>query len=608
VRLRIAHNGRSTVLGILAALGAALVLAPSASASGGYSLLEWWGPNGSADSSLGPHLEGIAVDGDGDVYLADKQANRVKVFTRAGTLLRAWGQTGSGTGQLSEPSAIALAPNGDVYVGDAGGVQRFTAEGAYVASLDAAGALRGVGGLAVAHDGTVYATDPTGGRVVRFSSTGADLGAFGAGVLATPLGVAVAPDGSVVVASAGNGRIVRFSGDGSSVLGSFAAGQVYGVAVDSAGTILAADPAGGRVEVFTAAGTPQGGFGDSGSGGESLNVPRAVAIDCRGAAYVADNSNNRVHVFGDPSLAPPPCVTPPPPPPPPPPVIVVEAARIVPTLGVTALAQRVSGTVTVHFPGDKAAKPLGTAPILVPMGTQFDTAGGVVHLTFAVAPGDPITPGPVQGGDFFDGVFTIYQSTTATLAELRLSGTPPACGVASSRALDMAVASKKRKGKSGGKRLVWGDAHGQFKTSGNYAAATVIGTRWETEDGCDGTRVAVQRGNVKVNDFGTGKTVSVAAGQSYLAKAPCASLRSFRIHLRIPVGVVARKVTVRVNGRRVKVRRGARITAPIDLTGRPEQMVKVRITVQTTTGQTLTGTRVYRTCQARLSGGAPPLL
>jgi hypothetical protein len=604
MRLRIANIRRSTLAGLVAVGLALLVLAPAASASGGYSLLEWWGPNGSGDASLGPHIEAVAVDPGGDVYVADKLANQIKVFTRAGTFLRAWGTTGSGPGQLEEPSAIALAPDGSVYVGDADGVQRFSGEGAYVASLSAAGGLRGVGGLAVGGDGTVYASDPSGGDVVRFSSTGAELGAFGAGVLATPLGVAVAPDGSVVVASAGNGRIVRFSADGASVLGSFAAGQPYGVAVDPAGTILAAEPSAGRIETFTADGLPQGGFGDSGSGGTSLNVPRGLATDCRGSAYVADNSNNRIHVFGDPSLPPPPCVAPPPPPPP---VIVVEAAKIEPTLGVTALAQLVSGTVTVKFPGDKAPKPLGSTPILVPMGTVFDTTAGVVHLTFAVAPGDPVTPGPIEGGDFFGGVFTIFQSTTATMAELRLSGPPPVCGTTASSRMALAAAKKRKKG-GGGKRLVWGDAHGQFKTSGNYAAATVLGTRWETEDRCDGTRVAVDRGRVAVNDFGTGRTVTVAAGHAYLAKAPCASLRSFTIRLRIPVGVVARKVTVRVNGKRVKVRRGARITAPIDLSGLPRKMVTVRITVQTTSGQTLSGMRVYRTCRAKLAGGALPAL
>jgi hypothetical protein len=229
-----------------------------------------------------------------------------------------------------------------------------------------------------------------------------------------------------------------------------------------------------------------------------------------------------------------------------------------------------------------------------------------VHLTFAVAPDDPVTPGPIEGGDFFGGIFTIFQSTSATMAELRLSG--PALTCATSATTRMAVTAKKRKGTKGkgGKRLVWGDAHGQFKTSGNYAAATVRGTRWLTEDRCEGTKVQVQRGLVAVKDFGTGKTVDVPAGKSYLAKAPCASLRNFRIRLRLPLGVTARKVTVRVNGKRVKVRRRGRVSAPIDLRGLPKGAVHVRITVQTTTGQTLTGVREYRTCSAKRSGGAPP--
>jgi hypothetical protein len=226
-----------------------------------------------------------------------------------------------------------------------------------------------------------------------------------------------------------------------------------------------------------------------------------------------------------------------------------------------------------------------------------------VHLTFAVAPNDPVTPGPIEGGDFFGGAFTIFQSTTATLAELRLAGPAPDCATTATKGGARAAATTKHK-----KRLVWGDAHGQYRTSGNYAAATVRGTRWMTEDRCAGTKVQVARGLVDVNDFTTGKTVKVSAGQSYLAKAPCASRRVFTIRLRAPAGSFVRKVAVLVNGKVVKVRRGVRLTAPVDLRGLPPGRVSVRITVQTITGQQLTGTRVYHTCSAKRSGGALPTL
>jgi hypothetical protein len=69
-----------------------------------------------------------------------------------------------------------------------------------------------------------------------------------------------------------------------------------------------------------------------------------------------------------------------------------------------------------------------------------------------------------------------------------------------------------------------------------------------------------------------------------------------------------RRVAVMVNGKTVRVRRGVRLTAPVDLRGVPKGVVSVRITVQTAAGQRITGTRTYRTCSAKLSGGALPVV
>jgi len=42
-------------------------------------------------------------------------------------------------------------------------------------------------------------------------------------------------------------------------------------------------------------------------------------------------------------------------------------------------------------------------------------------------------------------------------------------------------------------RALWGDGKGQFRTRGQYASATVRGTRWLTADRCDGTFTRVAR-------------------------------------------------------------------------------------------------------------------
>lgn len=90
-------------------------------------------------------------------------------------------------------------------------------------------------------------------------------------------------------------------------------------------------------------------------------------------------------------------------------------------------------------------------------------------------------------------------------------------------------------------------------------------------------------------------------------KRRCVSRRKFTIRLRTPRTDSVVDATVFVNGRRVKVIRGARLRAPVDLRGLPRGRVTVRIEVRLATGRVLRGTRKYRTCTKKRRGGRPRL-
>jgi hypothetical protein len=66
-------------------------------------------------------------------------------------------------------------------------------------------------------------------------------------------------------------------------------------------------------------------------------------------------------------------------------------------------------------------------------------------------------------------------------------------------------------------QLLHAKAHGKFATSGRYSAATVRGTVWEMIARCDGTLVKDIKDEVVVTDFIRHKTITLHAGQSYLA-------------------------------------------------------------------------------------------
>jgi hypothetical protein len=58
----------------------------------------------------------------------------------------------------------------------------------------------------------------------------------------------------------------------------------------------------------------------------------------------------------------------------------------------------------------------------------------------------------------------------------------------------------------------------RFKVAGRYSIGAARGTAWWTEDTCDGTLTRVQSGTVRVEDLELRKTVTVKAGDTYLAK------------------------------------------------------------------------------------------
>jgi DNA-binding beta-propeller fold protein YncE len=89
----------------------------------------------------------IAIADSGRVYVADGYCNaRIVVYAPDGTKLHEWGKRGSGPGEFNLPHAIAVSPEGDVYVADRenGRVQWFTADGDYLGQWHVGGRTIGM--------------------------------------------------------------------------------------------------------------------------------------------------------------------------------------------------------------------------------------------------------------------------------------------------------------------------------------------------------------------------------------------------------------------------------------------------------------------------------
>lgn len=191
---------------------------------------------------------------------------------------------------------------------------------------------------------------------------------------------------------------------------------------------------------------------------------------------------------------------------------LAQVAR--PRLSRTADLTRVRGNVTYELPGTHRFEHLGNVTV-VPNGTMIDADQGSVQITLALPHGNS------QTGVFYSGEFALNQrhsgTTTATLTGGSYSGCP-ADSVVQPKATTARVKPKKsRKTKVRG---LWANAHGSFTTKGSYGAAAVLGTRWFTEDRCDGTYFHVSRDKIEVTSYYPRRhRVLVLEGHSYLAPA-----------------------------------------------------------------------------------------
>ena len=95
--------------------------------------LSQWGSRGSGDGQF-IYASGIAVAGDGTVYVADAWSDRIQHFTAAGAFLNQLGGRGSGEGQFDGPWGIAVDAEGNFYVADTGNhrLQVFTPDGDFI--------------------------------------------------------------------------------------------------------------------------------------------------------------------------------------------------------------------------------------------------------------------------------------------------------------------------------------------------------------------------------------------------------------------------------------------------------------------------------------------
>lgn len=241
--------------------------------------------------------EGIAADGAGNLYVAERASSTVRKVTMQGVVTTLAGATGAegstdGTGaaaRFRNPSRLEADQSGNVFVTDLGNstIRKITPSGVVTTvagTVGVCGTADGTGtaaqfcqpqGIAIDTSGNLFVTD-TGNHTVRKIDT--------AGVVTTVAGAAG----------------VCGSADGLATAAQFC--QPQDIAVDKLGNLYVADTANSTVRKITAAGvvsTLAGRAGECGTADGSGAAARfclenGIAVDKAGNLFVADTGNSTV--------------------------------------------------------------------------------------------------------------------------------------------------------------------------------------------------------------------------------------------------------------------------------------------------------------------------
>jgi tripartite motif-containing protein 71 len=165
-------------------------------------------------------LVGIAVDDDGDFYVADADCQCIQKFNPRGRSLKNWGHGGRGPGEFDGLAAIAAGGDGNLYVLDGGNhrIQKFTRDGAFASAWSGAAnelnSLEGIVAIA-ASDKYVFLADAKNRAIQVRSFDGAlrwteSLASHLDPAAGASIALSVTPKGELFVLDGSGARILRF--------------------------------------------------------------------------------------------------------------------------------------------------------------------------------------------------------------------------------------------------------------------------------------------------------------------------------------------------------------------------------------------------------------
>jgi DNA-binding beta-propeller fold protein YncE len=273
------------------------------------------GVSGSGPGQFG-YVEDFAFSGERVLLVTDASHAWVQVFDRVdGKFLGRFGGKGDGEQHLEKPEGIAVDGGGNIYIADytTGYIKKYDTTLNWVDTFSEYGTEPGQtmkSEFMDIRDNRLYVPEAGNHRISVFDLSGRLLftfGRLGSGQteLNNPESAKFGPDGRLYVADLMNDRIQVFDAEGHFIetWGKAGAGKgelksPAGISFDRDGNVYATEIGNNRVQVFSPSGKFIAAWGEKGSANGQFSNLHGVIVDKEtGFVYVADTGNNRVQVF-----------------------------------------------------------------------------------------------------------------------------------------------------------------------------------------------------------------------------------------------------------------------------------------------------------------------
>lgn len=245
---------------------------------------------------------GIAVDQWGSLYVADSNNHRIQRITTGGDVY-CIGRPGTAVGEMWNPHAVAVSPNGEFFFVAESGTNRIQCFRFTGQSKGVVTGFKSPMGLAFDPEGRLWIADTGNGRLLRMNvQNGQYVGGFdGKAGFQRPIAIAIDRFRQIYVTCSATQSVIRFDPQGrklSSLTDRRKLSFPTSCAVDALGRIYVVESEANRLHVFDNEGNSLVCFDRLSTRMGDLKAPTSVALGPNGEIYISDTQNHRIVRLG----------------------------------------------------------------------------------------------------------------------------------------------------------------------------------------------------------------------------------------------------------------------------------------------------------------------